>query len=383
MEERMEFCLKAIKSTNFRKLCQEYGISAKTGYKWRERFLEQGSQGMMEESRRPHAHPESLGEEELCRIIRLKNAHLNWGPKKIRELYARRYGKAASESSFKRVLERSGLTEKRKRTRKVITGGRLSSGLKAQEPNQVWSVDFKGWWRLRERRCEPLTVRDEYSRFLLELRDLGDAKTQTVKTSFERLFERYGLPQAMRSDNGTPFASVTALHGLSRLSAWWMALGIDLERSRPAHPQDNGAHERLHLDISRQLEGLGKGDQDSLDLWRQEFNHERPHEALSMRCPAELYRHSSRKYQGALEQLDYPQMATRKVDPKGVFSWHDDKFFLSTSLTGWNVGLKTADANLTEVWFSRLLLGWIDPATTSFIRSDLGSEHSSVNPNRN
>jgi transposase InsO family protein len=216
MEQRVEFVLRAQRTENFRALCQEYGISAKTGYKWQERFLRLGLGGMEEESRRPHHHAEELGEGEVCAIIRLKLAHPRWGPRKIRELYLRRHGKVASESSFKRVLERAGLTEQRKGRRVVIEGGRLSSGRKAEKLNEVWTVDFKGWWRTQEGRCEPLTVRDELSRYILELRAMEDARSQSVRRSFEGLFERHGLPEAIRSDNGSPFASVQSVHGLSR-----------------------------------------------------------------------------------------------------------------------------------------------------------------------
>jgi putative transposase len=167
MDQRIEFCCRALRGGNFRALCREYGISAKTGYKWQERFLREGAAGMGEESRRPHRHPESLGEEELCRIVGLKLAHPHWGPRKVRELYHRQYGRAASESSFKRVLERSGLTQKRRR-RLAPQSGRLCSGRQAQGSNQIWTVDFKGWWYTGLGRCEPLTVRDEYSRYLLE-----------------------------------------------------------------------------------------------------------------------------------------------------------------------------------------------------------------------
>src|SRR6202022_1769952 len=151
-------------------------------------------------------------------------------------------------------------------------------------------------WRFGEAgRCEPLTVRDEFSRYLLELRAMDHAPRQTVREAFERIFERHGLPEAVRSDNGAPFASVQALHGLSRLSAWWMALGIDLERGRPAHPQDNGGHERLHRDIAQELEILGQGaTPEALELWREEFNRERPHEALGMRGRADLSRAPNR-----------------------------------------------------------------------------------------
>jgi transposase InsO family protein len=374
MEQRVEFVLRALRAENFRALCQEYGISAKTGYKWQERFLRLGIGGMEEESRRPHSHAEQLGEAEVCAIVSLKVAHPRWGPRKIRELYLRQHGKVASESSFKRVLERAGLTEKRKRRRIVAEGGRLSSGRRAQAVNEVWTVDFKGWWRTRAGRCEPLTVRDEYSRYVLELRAMDNGRSQNVRQRFERLFVRHGLPQAIRSDNGAPFASVQTLHGLSRLSAWWVALGIDLERGRVGCPQDNAAHERLHRDVSLELEGLGAETQEGLDLWRQEFNYQRPHEALQMRFPGEVYQNSSRPFEGTPEELIYPGMAQRQVDKHGQISWQDQKLFLSRSLAGWSVGLNGAGGQFIEVWFVRLLLGHIDQNNLSFLRADIAPQ---------
>ena len=370
MEQRIEFGLKAVGSLNFRALCQEYGISSKTGYKWKERFLRDGLRGMEERSRRPKSHAEQLREETVCEIIRLKLRHGSWGPRKIRELYRRRHGEVASESSFKRVLERAGLTHKRRR-RRAKEAGRLWAGREGKSPNEVWTVDFKGWWRSGGKRCEPLTVRDEHSRYILELRALEDGRSETVRRRFEYLFERKGLPHAIRSDNGSPFASVNGLFGLSRLSAWWVALGIDLERGRPGHPQDNGAHERMHLDISREIEALGESDQAALDLWRQTFNYERPHETLGMLCPAELYRPSERKYEGTPDELVYPQMCTRRVDAKGAIKVDNQPFFLTTALAGWNVGLKPLTQDRLELWFGRLLLGEIDLTASNFIRADI------------
>jgi putative transposase len=369
MEQRIEFALKAMRTLNFRALCQQYGISAKTGYKWKERFIREGLEGMVEESRRPKSSPEQLAQEEVCEIVRLKLAHPNWGPRKIRELYLRRHGEVASESTFKRVLERAGLTQKRRRRRSTLAG-RLWTGRRATAANEVWTVDFKGWWRSWGKRCEPLTVRDEHSRYVLELRALGDARGQRVRNNFERLFERYGLPQAIRSDNGVPFASVHGLLGLSRLSVWWVALGIDLERGRPGHPQDNGAHERMHRDISREIEALGQADQEALNVWRESFNYERPHEALGMRTPGELYRASERKYEGTPEDLDYPQMCSRRVSAQGAIKLDGQSLFLSSALAGWSVGLKPVAEDLMEVWFARLLLGQVDLTTSSFIRAD-------------
>jgi putative transposase len=370
MEQRIEFGLKAMQTLNFRALCEEYGISAKTGYKWKERFLRDGVRGMEEQSRRPHSSPEQLPEEEVCEIVRLKLAHPAWGPRKIRELYLRCHGEVASESTFKRVLERVGLVQKRQR-RRCIEAGRLCSGKRGRAPNEVWTVDFKGWWRSWGKRCEPLTVRDEHSRYVLELRAMESAGTEKVRQCFEGLFERAGLPQSIRSDNGAPFASVHGLLGLSRLSAWWVALGIDLERGRPGHPQDNGAHERLHRDISREIEALGQTDQSALDMWRQSFNYERPHEALGMRSPAELYRASERKYEGTPEDLHYPQMCSRRVSAQGTIKLDGKTLFLSSALAGWSVGLKPIAEPKMEVWFGRLLLGEADLAAESFVRADI------------
>jgi transposase InsO family protein len=371
MEERIEFVMKAMQTLNFRALCQEYGVSPKTGYKWKQRFLERGIAGMEEESRRPQSSPERLGAEEACEMIHLKLKHPSWGPRKIRQLYLRRHGEAASESSFKRVLEDAGLTQKRKR-RRFSEAGRLSSGRRAQAVNEVWTVDFKGWWRNRAGgRCEPLTVRDEYSRYVLEVRDLANARSETVRESFERIFHRQGLPAAIRSDNGSPFACRKALLGLSRLSAWWVALGIDLERGRPGHPQDNGGHERVHRDISCEIEALGVSDQTALDMWRESFNYERPHESLAMRTPGEIYVPSKRKYEGTPEDLDYPKMWTRRVSRCGMIKVNREYIFLSTALGGWSVGLKPSATDLMEVWFGRLRLGEADLAASSFIQADL------------
>jgi transposase InsO family protein len=366
MNQRAEFAMKALGTDNFRALCKEYGISAKTGYKWKERLLSQGLERLAERSRRPNNSPNGLGEGVVCEIIRIKQKHLAWGPRKIRAIYARTHWESPSESSFKRVLERAGYTEKRRlRSRKET--GRLSSGKRAQAPNEVWTVDFKGWWYVQGgRRCEPLTIRDEHSRYVLELRAMPDAQSDSVRQVFEQLFERRGLPQCIRSDNGAPFAAVAAVLGLSRLSAWWIALGIDLERNRPACPQDNPAHERFHLDVSKELEKPRLGEQQAeLDEWRRTFNEERPHESLGMRTPTEVYCHSNKKYEGTPEDLTYPGMETRRIGKVGQLLWNRQRIFISTALQNWSVGLEPHQERF-NVWFGRLLLGHLDPQTASF-----------------
>ena len=369
MDLRIEFAMKAISCGNFGELCREYGVSRKTGYKWRERFVDGGLNGMHEESRRPHGHGDALGEEEVCRMVQLKTAHPHWGARKIRELYRRKHGgELPSESSFKRVLERSGLTRKRQ-IRHREQSGRLEAQVEVNEPNALWTVDFKGWWRGGDgKRMEPLTVRDAHSRYVLEMYAAENAKTQTVGKRFEKLFEAHGLPLALRSDNGTPFASANGLLGLTRLSAWWLVLGIDLVRGRPGCPQDNGAHERLHLDIFRELErGRVGGDQAAFDLWRHEFNTERPHEALSMATPAEVYRPSPRPFTGTPERIDYAGMDTRKVHERaGTIRFQTHLIAISTALGGWDVGLCPVEDGLIQVWFAKLLLGHLDPRTSAF-----------------
>jgi putative transposase len=184
----------------------------------------------------------------------------------------------------------------------------------------------------------------------------------------EEVFKRHGLPGRIRSDNGVPFASTSAPLGLSRLSAWWLALGIDLERGRPGCPQDNGAHERLHLDISRQLERTGYTErQAAFDLWRKEFNEERPHEALGMRFPSEVYRDSERKYEGTPEKLVYPGIESRRVKANGSIDFRSKWYFLSTALAGWDVGLSPVASGCWEVRFGRLVLGHLEEATEAFL----------------
>lgn len=369
MNQRTEFVLRAVQTDNFRALCQEYGISPKTGYKWKERFLAEGLGGMGEHSRRPKHSPEGLSEGVVCEIVRLKQKHRYWGARKLRDIYGRVHPEVPSESSFKRVLERAGMVEHRQ-LRSRQAAGRLFSERKAKAPNEVWTVDFKGWWYgAGGRRCEPLTVRDEFSRYVLEVRAVANARTETVRECFEKLFQQHGLPGAIRSDNGAPFASRNGILGLSRLSAWWLVLGIDLERGRPACPQDNGGHERLHLDVARELSGERPTEQQAaFDEWRKTFNQERPHEALAMKRPGEVYRPSERRYEGTPQDLSYAKMGARRVHRMGYISWRDQQVFVSAALGGWSVGVEPVQGEQANLWFGRLLLGQLDERTYGFTR---------------
>lgn len=371
INERTKFALLSLQpGVNFSALCEQYGISRKIGYKWRNRFLTDGISGLVDQSRRPFNSPQKIDEGILCEIVRLHEAHLTWGPIKIRELYARSYGSAPSESSFKRIFDKCGWVKKRKRKRSRDTG-RIHSGYRAEEPNDVWSVDFKGWWYTNDgERCEPLTIRDEFSRYILEIRVLKDATTGSVRRAFEAVFKLHGLPKCIRSDNGSPFAARSAVMGLSRLSAWWMVLGINLERGRPGKPQDNGAHERMHRDIRDELECHAEDDiqkqQAAFDIWRNSFNQERPHESLSMKTPAEVYRNSPRIYEGTAADVHYEGMQSRRVQTTGMIRLNGGQIMISRALSGWSVGLKASGDGNFDLYFAGLRLGEIDSIRSSF-----------------
>ena len=383
VNRRTEFVLRTYDPTVvFQELCSEYGISPKTGYKWKKRFEEEGREGLHDRSRRPKHHPEQLCESVICEIVRIKLAHRSWGPRKIREVYRRTHGEAPSESSFKRVLERAGLVEKRRKRRRKGQEQRLTHWVVAQAPNDVWTVDFKGWWHINGRqRCEPLTIRDEFSRYVLGLRAMTTSRTEPVKAQFERVFEQYGLPKVIRSDNGPPFASMSAPLGLSRLSVWWVMLGIDLDRIRPGHPEQNGGHERMHRDIRMELQGMIEGDlsdhQAAFDVWRKEFNEERPHEALSMKRPAEVYHRSSLDYPNHLPQIEYPpHMIVRQISSSGVLCMSSQRIFMSAALARCPVALKALTSQCWEVWLDHLRLGEIDVTTATMNWADQPSSSS-------
>jgi len=375
VDQRVEFVMQALHGqAAFAELCQQYGISRKTGYKWKERFLAGGLPALHDDSRRPDSSPGALAEKVVCEVVRLKQAHRSWGARKIQAFYQRLHGQdqTPSESSFKRVLDRCGLVEHRQPRRRSDQAGRLQCRIEAQKPNDLWTVDFKGWWRCSDRqRCEPLTVRDAYSRFLLSVWAPPDARGETVRVEFQRLFGCFGMPRAIRSDNGSPFASSSAPLGLSRLSAWWVALGIDLDRTDPGHPEQNGSHERMHRDLAAEVQYAGTGSLDeqreALEIWRQSYNQERPHEALAMKTPAELYTPSPRRYEGDPEQLQYPLgYLVRRVGPRGIIRLHCEELLISTALCGWDVGLQPREDGRYSVYFGRLCLGVADLRTASF-----------------
>ncbi len=374
MDQRTEFVLRVMRNVErFGDVCKEYGISRKTGYKWKARFLEDGLSGLGNASRRPKTSPSELSEAMICQMIRLKLAHPDWGARKLRAVLERTIGKdeLASESSFKRVLGKVGLIRHRRRER-AEQGSRLQTTVLAERPNHVWTIDFKGWWYTRNRnRFEPLTIRDDYSRYVLCAQALDDGCGETVRQQMIRTFEHHGLPEVIRSDNGAPFAARGSPMGLSRLSAWWLALGINLDRIAPGRPDQNGGHERMHRDMAVEVEGNAEEDpatqQAVLDVWRRTFNEERPHEALGMRVPHDVYQPSSRKFDPSPIQLVYPtEYLVRKISSYGIVKIENIRVGVTQALSGWEVGLEPISAVRYAVWFCRLCLGEVNLTTEKF-----------------
>lgn len=244
-------------------------------------------------------------------------------------------------------------------------GARVENRVEALRPNHVWTVDFKGWWYTPTgQKCEPLTVRDQYSRYILSIKILEKGNIYYVKKHFEELFKRYGLPEVIRSDNGVPLASAHGIYGLSSLAVWWLSLGISLDRITPGKPAQNGAHERMHADIYRELEGKIEGDlkmhQAVFDVWRDEFNTERPHEALAMQTPAEFYTPSSRRYTRDVQLLYEPGFLRRIINTRGIIHFKARRVFISNAFNGYVVGLKYLDTTRLAVHFGNWCIGYID-----------------------
>jgi len=359
MSLKIEFVERAEKGEKVSQLCKEFGVSRTTGHKWLKRFKELGYAGLEEESRRPKSAPLATAEELVLAVLEAREAR---GPQKLQVLLARRFGEQTpSERTIARILVRANRVRARRKRRPPNVVDRAPE-VQADAPNDVWTIDFKGWWRAANgERCEPLTVRDAFSRFVLAI-VLCSTKTADVRPIFEGLFRRYGLPSAIQCDNGVPFVTSRARGGLSTLSAWWVSLGIRIVRSRPACPQDNGGHERMHRDISSDVQTAPApsraAQQRHLDRWKQEFNHVRPHQALHGKTPAELYVRSTRAPAGPYQ---YPAtMSVARVYQDGHLSFSGERHFVSAALAGYCVGLEVVDAMHVRAWFHDLDLGLLD-----------------------
>lgn len=369
---RKEFVLRALaKEESITELCQEFKISRKTGHKWINRFKERGFDALVDESRRPRSSPIQISGEATVEIIKLRKQHPTWGPRKLYHVLARHLPREQlpSERSIRRVLERSNLTRRRRYRQSCYGGPTQPPRFTVEQPNDLWTVDFKGWWRTKDgERCDPLTIRDAHSRMVLALRLLDRTNGIAVRAVFEELFEQYGLPKAIQSDNGPPFVSMRTLAGLTKLSAWWVSMGIQLVRSRPGCPQDNGGHERMHADIRVELQARAadnrQAQQVACDEWRVEFNHVRPHEALGYKTPAEVYRPSSRRASHVIMGGFPDGCDLRTASSTGQVGYFDRFVYVSNALAGHQIGLMHV-GDIVQIWFHELLIGWYDPKQTT------------------
>jgi putative transposase len=364
MDERLRFVARLLEGDKMAMLCREFGISRKTGYKLYRRYRDIGLEGLTDRSRRPYRQANKLPFQIESRILQLRKEHPSWGAPKIREKLRRlELGvQTPAISTVHAVLDRHGLVTRRRRRRHKAQGTPLSW---PRQPNELWCADFKGEFMLADHRyCYPLTITDFASRYLLACEGLASTREHTAFTVFEHAFKEFGLPGAIRTDNGIPFSCPHALFGLSRLSVWWLRLGIDLERIKPGHPQQNGRHERMHLTLKKEATRPAAANllqqQARFDDFIDDYNRERPHQALGMRYPAEIYAPSARPYRG-LEDLDYPfHDHSHVVTRCGRICFENRKINLSTVFAGQTVGVKQVADQVWLVSFMHYDLGFFD-----------------------
>jgi transposase InsO family protein len=339
-------------------LCARHGISRQAGYSTLARYQQWGWEGLEPRSHAPRRHPNQTAAELEQRIVELRQQHMRWGPRKLKAVLERREPERSwpAASTMGALLRREGLVIARKKRRRVDPY--RAPFASASEPNSVWCADFKGWARTQDgERIDPLTVSDACSRYLLRCQAVEKTDTVRVQSIFEAAFREYGMPEAIRTDNGAPFAS-RALRGLSRLSVWLIKLGIVPERIQPAHPEQNGRHERMHRTLKQEtmtpMAANRRAQQRRFDQFRDEYNHLRPHEALDMRTPASCYAASRRVFPARVPEPEYPlPMHVRKVNPAGEIAWRGHRHvFLSETLSGERVGLEPIDGDEGDRWFT-------------------------------
>ena len=365
MDERMRFVLAAKEDEAVMShVCAAFGVSRQTGYKWLAQYEAEGVEGLKDRSRAPHRHGRAH-EAELVEAALSLHDRYGWGAKKLH----RKLGEAWPQMQLPAVstigdwLAKDGRTSKRRRRRRCPPYSQPFAA--AAEPNAVWTADFKGCFRTGDgRRCDPLTLSDAMSRYLLRCQDVGRPDHEHVRTVFEAAFCEFGLPRAIRSDNGPPFAS-TAAGGLSALSVWWLKLGIAPERIAPAKPQQNGRHERMHRtlkeDTARPPAATLAEQQARFDAFREIYNNERPHEGLGFRYPASLYRPSPRSYPCALREPQYgADCEVRRVRSNGEIKWRGELIFVSQVLVGEPVGIDQTQTGDWRVRYATVELGGID-----------------------
>lgn len=368
MDERRRF-IELLESCRFTmtELCEAFGIARKTGYKWAERYAREGFEGLQDRSRAPLWCPHATQRRCVAALIEERQRHPRWGPRKLLDRLARRHPTWGwpAPSTAGAILKRHGLVPPRRRKARRRPSS-TKPELQARQANDLWTADFKGEFRLGNRRlCYPLTAMDHVSRYLLECRARDSVSIVGARPVFEALFRRVGLPRAILCDNGPPFGSLHAPGGLTRLSVWWVRLGIEPVFIQPGHPEQNGAHERMHrtlkAETTRPPRGSFASQQRSFDRFRREYNIERPHDSLEMDRPAERYEASLRPYPKVLPELEYPgHYEVRRVKRKGTIRWRQQTLFLSESLAQQRVGLEEVDEDLWSIYLADRLLGRYD-----------------------
>ncbi|MEO7252446.1 MAG: IS481 family transposase [Arenimonas sp.] len=363
MDQKVQFVSDYLRNRfSVSELCLRYGVSRKTGYKWIDRYILDGPAGLGDRTRRPHSHPGQIDPKVVSAVLAMRLKHPSWGGKKLLVKLGERHPDwtLPARSTMCDILSRNGLVTKRPRRRAVGHPGKPGSAIVL--PNDVWSADFKGQFKTRDGQyCFPLTVTDNYSRYLLACQSVGSTAVECSKPVFTRLFKEYGLPWRIRTDNGVPFATST-LGRLSKLSAWWVRLGVMPEFIEPGKPQQNGKHERMHRTLKAETTkppgANSRAQQRKFNAFRREYNDERPHEALDMSRPAQLYQVSKRQMPDKLLPLEYPdRFEVRYVSANGGIRWNRRWVNVSTAVIGEYVGLEEIDNGLWDVYFGAMKLG--------------------------
>lgn len=366
MNEGMKFlALSQEKLYSHAELCDRFGISRQAGYVLLRRYAAEGIAALEPRSHAPKSCPHRMPADVEALLLEARRAHPTWGPRKIRAYLEPRYPgmPLPAPSTIGDLFSRAGLVEPLRKRRKWTHPGRIPAS--AEAPNELWTIDFKGEFRTRDGQlCYPLTVADAHTRFILGCDALDSTGGGGVRQVMERLFHTYGLPEVIRSDNGTPFCS-KAIAGLSRLSIWWMKAGIGHNRTEPGHPEQNGSHERMHRTLKRETarppERHREAQQERFDEFCREFNQERPHEALGMKTPGSLYTPSPRELPERLATPEYEgHCQVRRVRGNGILYFRDREIFLSELLIGEDVGLEEVDDGVWSIYFFGLLLGKLD-----------------------
>lgn len=347
-------------------LSREFGISRPTVYKYIERFQSEGVQGLVEKSRAHVVHPAKISDEKEKLIIELRQKHPRWGGKKIWKILEREsgVGDIPCVSTVNRVLKRNGLIKPRKLRRRIKKSYPIFD---PQHCNEVWSADFKGKFMLGNMKyCHPLTIADSYSRFVFSAKGLYGERFQPTKREFRRVFREYGLPLQIHTDNGSPFGAAQALQRLTRLAVWFIEQDIEPVYSDPASPQQNGRHERMHLDLKGEVTRPAacnlRSQQRKLNEFVREYNWERPHESLELETPGSVHEHSSRPYKEKIREWVYPkECEVRRVTKNGALRWRSTEWVMvSTSLKDKFVGLEELGNGLWRVFFRKKMLGYFD-----------------------